>query len=476
MNTRKMGRLLAVALAPVLVFGATAAAGAPPIGPVYPLPGGPGAGHGGSTCLAASSAEAAMGKSAAQNGTSSSGQTWHYGGGTDPAQAGPGCPYDPAPTSVTPFDTTRFERLFWGPSVAPSLALDGTVDNAAGTTETLALDAGLSDLPGGKLVWTGSTRMTWCVPSPTCVFTTTTVPTRFELRATDLAGTPVALVDPATVEVDPSVGGLVEVTPALTNFKVNVVMLAEMPSPLAPPGTFLPAITMYNTLNHPNPPPVTPQTQMGFGGAFRYVSRAPTGTISHSTIVENQPVTFTANATDPDGSIAAYAWALGGDAVFDDGTNPTAQGTFAAGTHTVQARVTDDDGTVTTLSDTFTVVPATVPDVTKPIASLTLTASKLKPILKKGLKTATTTNEAGTIALSVAVSPKVAKKLKLKNPVGKATVPAGAAASYPVTVKLSKKAVKKLKDQRKVTFIVTATVTDAAGNVTTVVKSLKAKK
>ena len=80
----------------------------------------------------------------------------------------------------------------------------------------------------GKLVWTGTTNMTWCNPA-SCTFATTPVPVRFELTATSLAGAPVALLDPASVGVDPAAGGLVEVTSALRNFKVNILMLAQRP-------------------------------------------------------------------------------------------------------------------------------------------------------------------------------------------------------------------------------------------------------
>ena len=289
------------------------------------------------------------------------------------------------------------------------------------------------------------------------------MPVRFELTATTLAGAPVALVDPASVEVDPAAGGLVEVTPALTNFKVNVVMLAQRPT-----GGFEPAISMYNSLNHPNVAP--PQTRMGFGAAFHYVNRAPTGTIGHGTVHESQAATFTATASDPDGTVVSYAWALGADGVFDDGTNPSVQGTFGLGTHTVRALITDDDGTTTTLTNTFTVA-----DATAPIASVAVSGKKLSKILKRGLKTTTSTNEAGTIALSVTIPNKVAKKLKLKNPVAKQTVLAATGGSYPVTIKFSKKVVKKLKTLRKVKFLVTAAVTDASGNQATVSKSITVK-
>jgi hypothetical protein len=462
MNKRLMSRGFALALPPALLLAATAAFGAAPIGPVYPLPGGPGTGHGGSTCLAASQAEAAMGKTAAQNGSSADGQTWFYGGGSDPAQTGTGCPYDAAAsTTVTPFDTSRFARLFWGESSAPELALDGTVDSVG---ETLTLSTAESNLAAGKLVWTGTTNMTWCNPA-SCSFITTAVPVRFELTATSLANAAVPLVDPASVGVEPGAGGLVEVTPALTNFKVNILMLAQNPMTL----TYQPAISMYNSFNHPAGP--DPQTRMGFGAAFRYVDRPPTGSIAHGTVQDNKAATFTAAASDPDGTIASYAWALGADGVFNDGNGPSVQGTFGPGAHTVKVLVTDDNGATATLSDTFTVT-----DATAPMASLTVPTQKLSAILKKGLKTTTSTNEAGTIALSVTISSKLAKKLKLKNPVAQKTVPAAAASSYAVTFKLSSKVAKKLKTQKKVKFTVTATVKDGSGNITSVTKSVTAKK
>jgi len=56
-------------------------------------------------------------------------------------------------------------------------------------------------------------------------------------------------------------------------------------------------------------------------------------------------VTFTANATDPDGSIAALAWDLNGDGGYGDAQGATASRTFdAPGTYRVGLRATDDTG------------------------------------------------------------------------------------------------------------------------------------
>jgi len=56
-------------------------------------------------------------------------------------------------------------------------------------------------------------------------------------------------------------------------------------------------------------------------------------------------VSFTGSGSDPDGSIAAYAWDLDGDGAFDDSStqNPSFEYTLA-GTYTARLRVTDNGG------------------------------------------------------------------------------------------------------------------------------------
>lgn len=441
---------------------------AAPLGPTYPMPGGPGEGHGGSTCRAASDAEAAMGKTAAQNGSGVDGQTWYYGGGSDPAVAD--CPFSATPSDpalLPAFDTTRFDQLFWGMSSPPSLALDGVVDTA---TETLTLSTaeGDTDLAAGRLVWTGSTTMKWCPPASCTLFNTSAVPTRFVLTATDLAGAPVPLVDPATVDVaDPQVGGLVEVTDDLTNYKVNLVMLAQNPTN----SQFQPAITMYNSFNHPNPPPVSPQTQMGFGGAFRYTSLAPTGSISGPESPEaGVAATYSADASDPDGATGdtlTYAWDLDNDGAFDDASTQSVQVNLPPGAHTLAAVVTDPDGASAQLTRTVTAV-----DTTPPVASMTLKSPKLGALIDKGIKGTLTADEASTATVTATITKKLARKLGIKNPVAKRSVALPAADPTPFTVPLTKAAKKKFATLGKVTLTVKAVVVDGAGN-KTIVKQTK---
>lgn len=334
----------------LVLLGSGTALAAPPLGPDYPLPGGPGTGHGGSTCLANTDNEAAMGKTAAANLTTTNGLTWHFGGGTDPAQTGTGCPFSATPTELLQFDTTRFERLFWGMSSAPTLALDGAINTAG---ETMTFSPTDSDPAVGRLVWTGSTTMAWCFPASCAIYNNSLVQTRFVLTALQLDDLPLTLLDPSTVDVaDPQVGGLVEVTSVVPNFKVRLV--AEADDPATESLDYKPAISMYNSYNHP--PGGDPQTQMGFGGAFRYLSRAPVGSITGEDPLNHQSTTFTADATDPDGTIESYAWDLDDDGEYDDASlSAPATPAYGPGTHKVRVQVTDDDGTQTVITRQFTI-------------------------------------------------------------------------------------------------------------------------
>lgn len=433
-------------------------------GAVYPVPGGPGVGHGGSSCFALSSAEAAMGKTAAQNGTSTAGQTWYFGAGIEPAQTGTGCGFSAtATTDAVDFDRTRFERLFWGASEPPQLALDGTVDSPG---ETLTLDPLLTDLANGVVGWSGSTSMAWCQPASCPSFTTSAVPTRVVLQVSDAADHPAALLDPASVDISGAdVGGVVEVTSQVPRFHANIQVLAQ--DPTAPAGTYVPAISMYNGYNHPLGG--DPQTRMSFGGAFRFVSRAPVGSIGGPNPLDHQQATFTADATDPDGTVGdvlTYAWDLDHDGQYDDGTAASASATYGVGSHTVRVQVTDPDGAVGTLTRAFTVA-----DTTAPTATLALASARIRTLLAKGLPGTVTVNEPATAALKATLGAAIAKRLKLRNPVatGSATVAGSGSKAFHLTFTTAAK--RRLKTLGKVTVTVSAVVRDTAGNARSVSKS-----
>jgi hypothetical protein len=59
-------------------------------------------------------------------------------------------------------------------------------------------------------------------------------------------------------------------------------------------------------------------------------------------------VTFTATASDPDGTVAAIDWDIDGDGQFDDGTGAVVTRSFSTpGSRIVSVRATDNAGVAT---------------------------------------------------------------------------------------------------------------------------------
>jgi PKD repeat protein len=69
---------------------------------------------------------------------------------------------------------------------------------------------------------------------------------------------------------------------------------------------------------------------------------------SPATPAVGAPVTFTATASDPDGTVAAIEWDIDGDGQFDDGTGAVVTRSFGApGSRVVSVRATDNAGVAT---------------------------------------------------------------------------------------------------------------------------------
>jgi PKD domain-containing protein len=85
-------------------------------------------------------------------------------------------------------------------------------------------------------------------------------------------------------------------------------------------------------------------------------------TFSPAAPLVNDPVTFTAVASDTDGTIAELVWDLNGDGVYDNGAGPTALRSFsAAGAYVVGLRATDNEGVVSFYSQTLAVAAPSIP-------------------------------------------------------------------------------------------------------------------
>jgi hypothetical protein len=100
--------------------------------------------------------------------------------------------------------------------------------------------------------------------------------------------------------------------------------------------------------------------QLSVAGPPGSAGQAPVAsfTISPQAPVANQPVAFTSNSTDADGTVNEQVWDLNGDGNFDNGGGATARRAFPApGEYVAGLRVTDNDGLVSFDSQTFTVLP-----------------------------------------------------------------------------------------------------------------------
>jgi plastocyanin len=134
------------------------------------------------------------------------------------------------------------------------------------------------------------------------------------------------------------------------------------------------------------------------------VDAPPTIAIARETAAPRagEPVSFRADATDPEGHAVTIDWDLDGDGTLErTNAGTTAGATFAAGEHTVRARVTDDLGAVATASHTFA-VPGTGGGPASDTTAPTLTAKaprsiRARKLRRRGVKLTLTPSEDGRL-------------------------------------------------------------------------------
>ena len=314
-------RILAAALLLALATGPPASA-TPLVGPLYPVPFDGVRLHGGNACFQTGGTPG-----------SAAGTTWTFGAGktrltTCPAGA----------TVPPPFDTTKFQRLYWGAdgtaTRSPRVAMDGAF--TAGSDEILKSNTD-SRPEAGLLVWQGTATFAGCAIPCGGSFPTITATTRLEVRLTTLAGMPIRLVDQAAAGINlPATVAVAQITPTLRNFRVNFKLLARN---AAGAGAFEPAETFYNRYHH-----LSPQRLVSsFSGAFWYQNRLPVADFTYTAPQANVPVTFNATYRDPDGEIQGIGWDFNNDGSFAELDKPSGQWAFPLGKHVVRFRANDKE-------------------------------------------------------------------------------------------------------------------------------------
>jgi PKD repeat protein len=168
--------------------------------------------------------------------------------------------------------------------------------------------------------------------------------------------------------------------------------------------------------------------------------------------VTGQPVTFSASATDQDGSVANYQWDLDGDGVFEanTGTTPSATRTYlTARSFTVFVKASDNDGGAGFGTTAVTVVagPPVVIDLALKLKIAKVTS--LRNLLRKGVGVVSTCTASCTLKLTLRIPGNNARKLKTKSVIGSATAKFTKAGVRNVRIKLTRSAKKALKHAPK---------------------------
>jgi hypothetical protein len=147
-------------------------------------------------------------------------------GGNTASQSGPGPQSQETVWTYGGFDNAAYANLYYafgdaGPiGVFDTFLTDGPSIDTFTTTEAknpLSYNAGLSNLAGGLVVWSGNTT----IPSSSY-----SLNTRWSMGITDVSNTPLSLTDPGSLGLDPSLGGVLSVT---GDFKVTLNALIQNP-------------------------------------------------------------------------------------------------------------------------------------------------------------------------------------------------------------------------------------------------------
>jgi hypothetical protein len=196
---------------------------------------------------------------------------------------------------------------------------------------------------------------------------------------------------------------------------------------------------------------------------------------ANGSTTDTAAVTATGTASDP-GAPAPKLSVNGQDVtVAADGTWSLPI-TLATGENTITAVASDAAGNSSQATSKVTYTPPVVapaPDKIAPTLGLVIGKLKLAKLRAKGLPVTVSCSEACTFTVTLVIDSKTAKKLHLSRTVtvGKKSGSLAAKGKKKVTVKLTKKAKRKLAKAKKVTFTVKVAAKDKAGN-----RSSKSKK
>jgi PKD repeat protein len=228
----------------------------------------------------------------------------------------------------------------------------------------------------------------WTFPAPGGTFSGQTPPpqaipagtSQVSLTVSNIAGTSASVTVAVTVNGPPAASFTISSNPAGTNTPVTFNASTSTDPNLDPltyswdlngDNVYTDATGAVQSATFPTAGSylVGVRVTDGHGGTDTLVKlvtvlpdKAPAVTLSPSPTTPSVGalVTFTANATDQDGTVSAIEWDLDNDGQFDDGTGATATWTFLTpGSRIVAVRATDDMGVATIAFQTIDVAGST---------------------------------------------------------------------------------------------------------------------
>jgi hypothetical protein len=216
-----------------------------------------------------------------------------------------------------------------------------------------------------------------------------------------------------------------------------------------------------------------------------------------------QTVSFSAaGSNDPDGSIAVYRWDLDGDGVFETntGTQPSASRTYSTGGNfPVKVQVQDNDGAMATAATTVPVsavagtgtaqppapstsqpgTSGTNPPATTARLTLGLIAPRtvrLRDLIRRGLAASVTCDHPCTAKLTLRIPQSLARRLKMRRIIGKATVSVTGSGAKRVRIRLTRTARARLGKARRFALTLTSSAFDSAGHSSTAKKTITVRR
>jgi secreted trypsin-like serine protease len=234
--------------------------------------------------------------------------------------------------------------------------------------------------------------------------------------------------------------------------------------------------------NQPNKPGVYADLTQGVLNSW-VTNRLPRSSFTTSlNPTAGQPTTFN-NTSNPAGYFDQFAWDLDNDGAFDDGSGSTVFRTFpSAGQYRVGLLATQSSTGHTEVGHATVSVSSPPPpfpgagDTTAPGGTVVFRRGRLLRLLSRGLRARVRCTEPCRITMVVRISARLARRLGIPRVVARGRLGMGSG-TRTVVARFTRRAKRRLRRvRRRVTFVISTTAVDRAGNRERLVYRLRSRR